>query len=51
MQSLCTLTTSSDTFCTAVNEKNANTKGGGGGLDRGDRIGGWTGGCRAALGG
>lgn len=28
MQSLCTFTTSSDTFCTAVNEKkNANTMG------------------------
>lgn len=40
MQSLCTFTTSSDTFCTAVNEKNANTTG---------RLGGWSwgmwGGC------
>lgn len=35
MQSLCTFTTSSDTFCTAVNEKNANTTGRLGGVELG----------------
>lgn len=37
MQSLCTLTTSSDTFCTAVNEKRKHN--GAVGVELGDRVG------------